>query len=318
MKSAKESPTANYVRRLASRLARRRFTAPADIPATGLGALDYDGYRHIRFAGARNPHVCAPRAPIYRSFTLTSLAVTDVTQLRLGTYMFNAVAPNVRKARGRIGSIPSKQTARNSKPRIRVGIIFEAPLEAFRPTQMAVGMRSVTRKLQKIEKRADKPEKIEKTLFNRPIPAVYGPGGGLFMVDHHHFGMALCLADLETAYVRVIADASDLSRAAFWKRMETDGRLYLYDEHGKRVSPSRLPTSLSGLRHDPFRDLAWDVREADGFRKVTRPYAEFEWANFFRAHIPLASLRRDPKSALREALKLCRSRAAAHLPGFAH
>ncbi len=197
-------------------------------------------------------------------------------------------------------------------------MIFEAPLDALRPTQMAVGMRSVTRKLHKIEKRADKPKKLEKTLSKRPIPAVYGPGGSLFMVDHHHFGMALCLADLECAYVRVVADASDFSRAAFWKRMETDGRLYPYDEFGERIPAWRLPRSLSGLRHDPFRDLAWDVREADGFSKVAEPYAEFQWANYFRKHISTSMLRRDPKSALREALKLCRSRDASRLPGYAH
>ncbi|ELR03759.1 hypothetical protein GMDG_08942, partial [Pseudogymnoascus destructans 20631-21] len=40
---------ANYVRRLAQRLARRSYVAPSEIPASGLGALDYDGYRHIRF-----------------------------------------------------------------------------------------------------------------------------------------------------------------------------------------------------------------------------------------------------------------------------
>ena len=43
------SPTANYVRRLAQKLARRRFNAPAEIPAHGLAELDYDRYREIRF-----------------------------------------------------------------------------------------------------------------------------------------------------------------------------------------------------------------------------------------------------------------------------
>jgi hypothetical protein len=201
---------------------------------------------------------------------------------------------------------------------MRVGAIVEAPLDLLRPTQMAVGMRSVERKLQKIEKRADKPKKIEKVLQHRPIPAVYGPGGGLFIVDHHHFGMALTLAEIESAYVRIIADASDVSRAAFWRHMEADGRLHLYDERGQRVPPSLLPETLGDLRHDPFRDLAWDVREADGFFKVAEPYAEFRWANFFRSRIPSSIIRHDPKSALRTALKLCRSREAARLPGYAN
>jgi glucans biosynthesis protein len=45
----KPTPTANYVRRLARKLAKRRYDAPADIPARGLAELDYDGYRQIRF-----------------------------------------------------------------------------------------------------------------------------------------------------------------------------------------------------------------------------------------------------------------------------
>lgn len=183
---------------------------------------------------------------------------------------------------------------------------------------MVVGMRSVTRKLHKLEKHASKRKRIDKVLLNRPIPAVYGPGGGLFIVDHHHFGMALCLAELERAYVRIIADASDVTRSTFWKQMEADGRLYLYDEFGERIPPSLLPRSLTQLRHDPYRDLAWDVREADGFRKVSQPYAEFHWANFFRNRIELSTIRRDPKAAMRRALKLCQSREAARLPGYAH
>jgi hypothetical protein len=225
-----------------------------------------------------------------------------------------ALAPDARYAP--IGTLSFRP--RRSRPHVRVGAIVEAPLDLLRPTQMAVGMRSVTRKLHKIERRADKPKRIEKVLLRRPIPAVYGPGGGLFIVDHHHFGMALSLAEIESAYVHIIADASDFSRATFWKRMEADGRLHLYDERGRRVAPSLLPESLGELRHDPFRDLAWDVREADGFYKVAEPYAEFRWANFFRGRIPASIIQHDPKAAIRMALKLSRSRDAARLPGYAH
>jgi hypothetical protein len=199
-----------------------------------------------------------------------------------------------------------------------VGALLQAPIDLLRPTQMAVGMRSVTRKMRKVESRVGKRKKIEKLLINRPIPAVCGPDGALFIVDHHHFGMALCLAEVKSAYVQVIEDISNLSRAAFWRRMEADGRLYPYDEFGRRIQPSLLPPTLHALRHDPYRDLAWDVREADGFHKVAEPYAEFRWANFFREHIAPSTIRRDPKEAVRMALKLCKSRLASRLPGYAH
>ncbi len=207
---------------------------------------------------------------------------------------------------------------RGSRRSSRNAILVEAPLASLRPTQMAVGMRSVTRKMRKVERRVGKRRKFEKLLLDRPIPAVCGPGGDFFIVDHHHFGMALCLAEVETAYVRVIEDISGLSRAAFWRRMENDGRLYPYDEFGRRIQPSLLPPSLHALRHDPYRDLAWEVREAEGFHKVSEPYAEFRWANFFRDHIAQSTIRRDPKEAVRQALKLCKSRMAARLPGYAH
>jgi hypothetical protein len=207
-----------------------------------------------------------------------------------------------------------------SRPNHRtpVGTLIQASIDLLKPTQMAVGMRSVTRKMRKVERRAGKRKKIEKLLLDRPIPAVCGPDGGFFIVDHHHFGMALCLAEVKSAYVHVIDDMSSLSHASFWRRMEADGRLYPYDEFGRRIQPSLLPPSLHALRHDPYRDLAWEVREADGFHKVAEPYAEFRWANFFREHISPTTIRRNPKDAVRLALKLCKSRLAARLPGYAH
>ena len=179
---------------------------------------------------------------------------------------------------------------------------------------MAVGMRSVKVKQRKLENRSDK--RIEKILSGRPIPAVRGPGGELFIIDHHHFGLALCNAEFEKAYAKVIDDKSSLDPAMFWRRMESDGRLYPYDENGCRVAPEEMPTRLEELRHDPFRDLAWKVREEGGFHKSAIPYAEFQWANFFRERIKPALVRRNRDSAMGKALKLSRSRSAADLPGY--
>lgn len=199
--------------------------------------------------------------------------------------MYDALAFDYHWPRKTLSTAHPDETAQR-RNRMAVGALLQAPLEALRPTQMAVGMRSVTRKQRKVENRAGKRKKIEKLLCKRPIPAVRGPDGALFIVDHHHFGLALCLAQVKTAYVHVIDDISQLSRHAFWQRMEAEGRLYPYDEFGRRIPPSLLPTSLHALRHDPFRDLAWEVREAEGFDKAPEPYAEFHWANFFREQIP--------------------------------
>lgn len=179
---------------------------------------------------------------------------------------------------------------------------------------MAVGMRSVKYKRRRIEHR--RAGRIEKVLAGRPIPAVLGPKGQLFMIDRHHFGLALWQADVTAAYVHLIADKSQLGQAAFLREMEAEGRLYPYDEDGQRVSLKLLPTTLWDLRNDPFRDLAWEVRAAGGYHKSRMPFAEFSWANFFRERISLASVRHNYDGAIGKAMKLTRHAAAAELPGF--
>lgn len=181
---------------------------------------------------------------------------------------------------------------------------------------MAVGMRSVDTKRRKIEDRADKRKRLEKALARRPIPAVRGADGDLYMIDHHHFGLALWQADIEVAYVQIIEDLSSLSWSSFWRQMEADGRVYPFDEDGRRVAHDNLPKRLHGLRDDPYRDLAWEVRQAGGYKKTRVPYAEFQWANLFREHIKPAPVRRKRTSAFDRAMKLCRSLEASGLPGF--
>lgn len=187
------------------------------------------------------------------------------------------------------------------------------PLSRLRPTQAAVGMRSVANKRRKVERRASR---LDKFLDNRPIPSVRGPGGDLFMIDHHHLGLALWQAEVECAYVCVIEDLSVLPVAMFWQSMEASGRLHPFDNQGRRISPSRLPARLSGLDDDPYRDLAWSVRQEGGFTKTGEPYCEFVWADFFRDRLSRRLLRRDFEAAIKSAVRLARSPDAAHLPGF--
>lgn len=195
-----------------------------------------------------------------------------------------------------------------------LGNVRRVPVEWLRPTQMVVGMRAVKFKRRKIEERSTK--RIEKVLSGKPIPTVRGPDNELYIVDHHHFGLALWQSGVESAYVRVIDDISALPRRQFWRRMEASGRVYLFDEEGQRISPEHLPTCLRGLRHDPFRDIAWAAREEGGFAKSPEPFAEFRWANFFRDRIPASLVLGNYDRAISKALKLCRSREAGGLPGY--
>jgi hypothetical protein len=188
------------------------------------------------------------------------------------------------------------------------------PLESLHPTQVTVGMRAVKHMRLRLESLSMKA--VRKSLARRPIPAVRGPGGALFIIDNHHFSLALWHAEVASACACIIDDKSNMAAAAFWRRMEIDGRLHPYDEDGRRVPVGELPVGLHELRHDPYRDLAWEVRKVGGFSKTRIPYAEFQWAAFFRDHIAASTVRRNPDAAFEKAMKLSQSRSAMLLPGY--
>src|SRR5690606_3534568 len=102
--------------------------------------------------------------------------------------------------------------------------------------------------------------------------------------------------------------------AAFWAAMEAEGRAYLFDERGQRVRASRMPSHLSALRADPYRDIAWSLRESGAFKKLAVPFSEFRWAAFFRARIPDDLVVEDYQRALQLAALLTTTKAASTLP----
>jgi hypothetical protein len=93
----------------------------------------------------------------------------------------------------------------------------------------------------------------------------------------------------------------------------------LHDEKGKGpLHPTELPESFGDLRDDPYRSLAGLIRDKGHFQKTTIPYAEFQWADFFRTRIPIGEGTRGFKRALEEAARISHSQEArdAGLPGF--
>ncbi len=188
-------------------------------------------------------------------------------------------------------------------------------LADLHPTQVAVGMRAVEAKRRKIERRADTRRKLRRYLEQRPVPAVLGPGEEFYIIDHHHLSLALWQSEVDEVFVRVIGDLSDIPKRRFMRSMEMLGWLHPYDEAGRRICPTRLPTTIDKLRSDCYRDLAWQVREAGGFQKTQIPFCEFAWANFFRSNIPLAMVRRDFDFAYERAMRLARTPDAKGLPG---
>lgn len=208
------------------------------------------------------------------------------------------------------------KSARSKFPDVRTAQPILVPLDMLRPTQVAVGARAVAAKRRRLGSHVRKPKKLARYLAQRPIPAVYGPGSEIYIVDHHHLSMALVQSGVAAAYVDILDDFSALTPAKFWTAMEARGLIYPFDETGRRVALSRLPRGVRQLRPDPYRDLAWSVREAGGFRKTRAPFSEFRWAEFFRQRIDPRIVTRDYKRAIALATSLARTQAAAELPGF--
>ena len=201
--------------------------------------------------------------------------------------------------------------ARNEKSDWREPV----PLAEIRPTQMAVGMRSVEVKRRKIERHAGSSRKLRRFIEGRPIPAVLGPEEDYYIIDHHHLSLALWQSEVDEVFVRLVGDLSDMPKRAFFQVMAALGWLHAYDVQGRKICPTRLPTTLDQLQCDGYRDLAWSVREAGGFTKTQIPFSEFAWANFFRERIPAAVLSRDFERAHERGMRLACSHDARHLPG---
>lgn len=196
------------------------------------------------------------------------------------------------------------------------GVLELVPLAALRPTQMAVGMRAVEAKRRKIERHAESGRKLRRFLEKRPVPAVLGPREDHYIIDHHHLSLALWQNEVDEVFVQVVDDFSDMPKRAFLRSMAAQGWLHAYDGEGRRVCPTRLPATLDRLSCDRYRDLAWSVRKAGGFKKTPLPFSEFAWANFFRERIPEAVLCDDFERAHERAMRLARTRDARSLPGY--
>lgn len=193
---------------------------------------------------------------------------------------------------------------------------ISVPVQRLRPTQVAVGMWAVAAKRKRLEVRKAKGEKLDQFLRSRPIPTVRGPRNLLYIVDHHHLTLAVMQSGVATMFAAIIKDLSNVPAERFWSEMIAEGLAYPFDEFGDRIPLSRIPKSMVALKADPYRDLAWSVREAGGFEKCWTKYSEFRWANFFRTSIDPRVVERDYGRAVSIALRLARSSSAAHLPGF--
>jgi hypothetical protein len=187
-------------------------------------------------------------------------------------------------------------------------------LEDLRPTQVTVGYREVN------AKRAhwtalDKKRRLS-AIDSHWFPAVLGPKGRYFVVDHHHLGLAWLKEGVESARVTVIKDLSWLEPTLFWRIMEHNQWVHPFDASGERCDYADLPKQLSDLTDDPYRSLAGELRVKGGFAKDATPFSEFLWADYLRLKIPASRVRKNFDEALNDALTHAHDADARYLPGW--
>jgi hypothetical protein len=111
---------------------------------------------------------------------------------------------------------------------------------------------------------------------------------------------------------------SSIGYHEFWKQMNTKKWSHLHDQFGEGPhDPIYLPKDIRAVSDDPYRSLAWMVRDQGGFKKSQHWFTDFEWANYFRRkHLLKEEFNIDYQLACKKALRLARSPSAKKLPGY--
>jgi hypothetical protein len=196
--------------------------------------------------------------------------------------------------------------------------ICPCDVNTLRPLQGAVGMEEVKKKKDDIKAEFDEEWK---DVVDDPIKVVRGPGGALFITDHHHGADAWRLADHPESVCQIVKGPTFTTEAEFWSGLRTMKLVHLEDADGKPIEPAQLPKSLAEMPDDPYRSLAWYVRKKHGFCRdpAQKEFAEFIWADFMRKQtvkLPIADVRASPKNMREIAWELARSPDAKHLLGW--
>lgn len=187
-------------------------------------------------------------------------------------------------------------------------------IDALHPTQLTLGLNEVEQRAKKIARMT--PAEREAYLQRKAVPYLVGPGGRLYIVDHHHLCRALwSLGHEQAALGRKIDDWSDLELKNFWRRAEKEGYCWPIDADGNRRPFSAIPDHIDQLTDNVWRSLARKVR-GEAFEDLDTPFQEFIWGDYFRTFMTrrLIELRFDLAAEL--ACKLAHLPEAEDLPGF--
>jgi hypothetical protein len=197
---------------------------------------------------------------------------------------------------------------------MREPILHPVAIDDLRPTQITVGMREVAAKRKAWRAKAGR--KGADFLGQHMVPVILGPKDRYYVVDHHHLVRALYEEGVTKVLVTVMATLKALEPDAFWFVLDTHGWMHPFDDQGVRRGYGAIPKSVKDLIDDPFRSLAGELRRVGGFAKDTTLFSEFLWADFLRRRMKRAAVESDFDAALKQALKLAKSKDADYLPGW--
>ena len=197
---------------------------------------------------------------------------------------------------------------------VREPVLKPITIETLRPTQITVGMREVQAKQKSWQQQA--PKKRAEFLGRHMIPVIRGPKDRLYVLDHHHLSLALHNEGVENVLVSAVVDLRTLSKDEFWVYLDNRCWAHPYDASGRRRDFDDIPGKISGLKDDPFRSVAGELRRIGGFAKDITPFSEFLWADFMRRRISRSLAEDDFAKALKQAMKLAKSEEASYLPGW--
>ena len=192
---------------------------------------------------------------------------------------------------------------------------MKQPLLSLKPTQFALGLREVARKVAQLKDMGH--DKRHDFLRDRPVPVVLSAKKRWHIVDHHHHARACWEAGIEELPVEVKADLTHLTETEFWKAMHESRWVHLHDQFGLGPhEPHLLPEDIRGLADDPYRSLAWALRHAGAYEKTDAAFSEYKWADFLRKEVAIEHGDEGFAHALAKARQLARTPTCAHLPGF--
>jgi len=188
----------------------------------------------------------------------------------------------------------------NACSAITAGKVCGCNLTQLRPLQGAVGMNEVQYKKNAI---LHHPKRERDKLEKDPIKVVAGPDGQLFITDHRHGAEAWLVANTkwganglcEVVNAQKKLPSTFQTEDQFWTALKAANLVRLKDKDGKDIDASQLPQALDAMADDPYRSLAWLVRQRGGYCKSPSEFAEFAWADWFRTKgLGTAKLPSDP------------------------